>query len=252
MLIQYCSDLHLEFPTNKKYLKANPIKPEGEILLLAGDVIPFIEIEKQNDFFNFLSDSFEYTYWIPGNHEYYGSDITERTGTFHEKIRSNVSLLNNSVIEHKGVRLLFSTLWSTINPAMEFVIQKSMADFRVIKNNGKVMTVDDYNKLHEDCRAFLAKELSHVTNQKTIVVTHHLPTFFNYPERYRYSELNTAFATELFELIEPSNADYWIFGHTHEVVANFKVGKTTLTTNQLGYVEYEEHLNYQQNRTILL
>ena len=250
MKIQYCSDLHLEFPVNKKYLKANPIKPEGEILLLAGDIIPFTEIEKENDFFNFVSDSFEHTYWTPGNHEYYRSDIAERTGTFHEKIRNNVSLLNNAAIEHSGVRLLFSTLWSKINPALEFVILKSMADFRLIKNNAHGITVDDYDQLHEDCRAFLANELNNVTDQKTIVVTHHLPTFFNYPEKYRYSELNTAFATELFDLIEASNVDYWIFGHSHEVVPDFKVGKTTLTTNQLGYVEYGEHGKFEPNRLL--
>lgn len=249
--IQYCSDLHLEFPINKRYIKANPIKPEGEIILLAGDIIPFAEIEKENDFFNFLSDNFEHTYWIPGNHEYYRSDIVERTGAFHEKIRSNVSLLNNTTIEHKGVRLLFSTLWSKINPVMEFVIQKSMADFSVIKDSGKKITVDDYNHLHEDCSAFLVREFSNPANQKTIVVTHHLPTFFHYPEKYRYSELNSAFATELFDLIEASNADYWIFGHTHEVVQDFKIGKTTLTTNQLGYVEYGEHLNFI-DKTILI
>lgn len=237
---------------NKKYLKANPIKPEGEILLLAGDIIPFTEIETANDFFDLLSDIFEHTYWIPGNHEYYRSDIGERTGTFHDKIRSNVSLLNNTVIDHKGIRLLFSTLWSRINPALFLAIQKSMADFRLIWNNGKKITVDDYDQLHEDCRAFLVKELSNPTNQTTIVVTHHLPTFFNYPEKYRHSELNTAFATELFDLIEASNVDYWIFGHSHDVAPDFKIGNTTLTTNQLGYVEYGEHLNFRQDRTILL
>jgi predicted phosphohydrolase len=205
---------------------------------------------KEDDFFNFLSDSFEHTYWIPGNHEYYRSDIAERKGAFHEKIRSNVSLLNNTAIEHDGVRRLFSTLWLKINPALEFVIQKSMTDFRLIKNNGKKITVDDYDQLHEDCRAFLIKELSNVTSQKMIVVTHHLPTFFNYPEKYRYSELNTAFATELFDLIEPSNVDYWIFGHSHEVVPDFKIGNTTLTINQFGYVEYGDHLLYSQNRII--
>lgn len=252
MKIQYCSDLHLEFPANKKYLKANPIKPEGEILLLAGDIIPFQEIQKENDFFNFLSNSFDHTYWIPGNHEYYRSDLTQRTGTFHEKIRNNVSLLNNTAIEHNGVRLLFSTLWSKINPALEFVIQKSMADFRLIKSNEKKITVDEYDQLHEDCRAFLAKELSNETDENTIVVTHHRPTFFNYPEKYKYSELNTAFATELFDLIEPSNVDYWIFGHSHEVVPDFKIGKTTLTTNQLGYVEYGEHLAFQLNRVTIV
>lgn len=220
--------------------------------MLAGDIIPFIEIEKENDFFNFLSDNFEHSYWIPGNHEYYRSDISERTGTFHEKIRNNVSLLNNTVIEHDGVRFLFSTLWSKINPTLEVVIKKSMADFHLIKNQGNKISGDDYDHLHEDCLAFLLKELSNLTDQKTIVVSHHLPTFFNYPEKYRYSELNTAFATELFDLIEPSNVDYWIVGHTHEVVPDFKIGKTMLTTNQLGYVEYEEHLNFRQNRTILL
>ena len=94
------------------------------------------------------------------------------------------------------------------------------------------------------------KELSDVTNQKAIVVTHHLPTFFNYPEKYRYSELNTAFARELFDLIEPSNFDYWIFGHSHEVVPDFKIAKTTLTTNQLGYVEYGEHGRFANTRLI--
>jgi predicted phosphohydrolase len=57
----------------------------GEILLLAGDIIQFVDMEKENDFFNFLSDNFEHTYLIPGNHEYYRSDMTERTGSFHEK-----------------------------------------------------------------------------------------------------------------------------------------------------------------------
>lgn len=38
--IEYCSDLHLEFPVNTKYLTANPIEPEAEIFLRAGDIIP--------------------------------------------------------------------------------------------------------------------------------------------------------------------------------------------------------------------
>jgi predicted phosphohydrolase len=250
MKIQYCSDLHLEFPHNKKYLKANPIKPEGEILLLAGDIIPFAEIEKENDCFNFLSDNFEHTYWIPGNHEYYRSDIADRTGTFHEKIRSNVSLLNNSTIQYKDVRLIFSTLWSKIDLTKEWVIKKAMADFHLIKSNGNKINVDDYTRLHEECLSFLSKEIQTSTDLKIIVVSHRLPTFFKYPEKYRHSELNTAFATELFNLVETSNIDYWVFGHSHEVVPDFKIGKTTLTTNQLGYMEYGEHQNFKNSRVI--
>ena len=56
-----------------------------------------------------------------------------------------------------------------------------MADFRLIKNNGRKITVDDYDQLHDDCRAFLVKALSKKDQQKRIVASHHLPTFFNYP-----------------------------------------------------------------------
>ena len=250
MKIQYCSDLHLEFPANQKYLRENPIVASGDILLLAGDIVPFTEIENASDFFTSISDKFAHTYWIPGNHEYYRADVSERTGAFHEKIRSNVSLLNNTAIVHEGVRLLFSTLWSKIDFPKELVIRKAMADFRLIKNNGTRISVDDYNRLHEECIAFLSMELNAPTGQKTIVVTHHLPTFLNYPEKYRFSELNSAFATELYNLIESSRASYWIFGHSHEVVPEFKIGETTLTSNQLGYVEYGEHLKFSARKTI--
>jgi predicted phosphohydrolase len=251
MKVQYCSDLHLEFSANRKYLTETPIEPTGDILLLAGDITPLAGIEKASDFFNFLSDNFEHSYWLPGNHEYYRSDITERSGAFHEKIRSNVSLVNNTVVNHGDIRLLFSTLWSKINPADGFVIQKSMADFRLIKRNGQRMTLDDYDLLYESCYSFLQQELEDSGNNRgTMVVTHHVPTFLNYPEQYKHSQLNSAFATELHDFIEASGADFWIYGHSHGAVPDFMIGKTTLTTNQLGYVEHGEHLRFQNGKLI--
>jgi predicted phosphohydrolase len=251
MTIQYCSDLHLEFSLNKEYVKHNPLNPLGEILLLAGDIIPFSEIERVKEFFDFISDNFKQCYWVPGNHEYYRSDIQLRGERFEEKIRSNVTLVNNCAIQYNGVRLLMSTLWSSISPKKERVITRSMADFRLIKNGDQKLSVEDFNRMHNDCKHFLTTELLQQSNeQKTVVVTHHIPTYMNYPEKFKGDDLNEAFAVELFDLIEASKASFWISGHSHEVVPDFQIGVTTLTSNQLGYVEHGEHLKFDYAKCI--
>jgi len=249
MTIQYCSDLHLEFRENKQYLNDNPLVPIGDILLLAGDIVPFAFMDKHTSFFDFLSDHFEATYWVPGNHEYYHSDLSERDGTFRESIRSNVWLLNNVSMDHQKVRFIFSTLWSQIDPANQWYIQQSMADFQVIKFKGKPFTPFDFTQQHLMSKAFLKEELTQ-SKEKTIVVTHHVPTLLNYPEKYRGDKLNEAFASEQFDLIETSGADYWIFGHHHQAVPAFEIGSTTLLCNQLGYVKYKEHAQFSSKSII--
>lgn len=250
MKIQYCSDLHLEFPINRFYLKENPIVPSGEILLLAGDIVPFAGMENVQEFFDFVANSFEQTYWIPGNHEFYRSDVNERSGSFEEKIRNNVTLLNNTAVTYKDIRIVCSTLWSHIDDDKERQITQSLSDFHLIKNNGRKITVPDYNLLHDQSIKFLRLSLLTRSRHKTIVMTHHIPTFQHYPAKYKHSNLNSAFAVELFDLISESNADYWIFGHHHQAVPDFVIGKTTLTNNQLGYVEYDEHRQFNPGKNL--
>ena len=251
MKLQYCSDLHLEFKENKDFLKINPLQPIGDILLLAGDIVPFEIMEREKAFFDFCSANFKHTFWIPGNHEYYYYS-SFKNGRLAENIRNNVTLLNNQVIKLDGVRLIFTTLWSHISAKNQWYIQKRLSDFHVIKYNGEKFTPQHYNQLHEAALEFLTTSIAKKFNGKTIVVTHHVPTFLNYPEQYKSDTLNEAFATELFDTIEKSKIDYWIYGHHHTNTPAFKIGNTMLLTNQLGYVQNDEHKQFNPEALISL
>lgn len=245
MKIQYCADLHLEFPENKEFLKKHPLISKGEVLIMAGDIVPFRVMDKHQDFFDFVSDNYENTYWIPGNHEYYHSDLSEKQGSFTEKIRDNVVLLNNTSVIMNNTRFIFSTLWTQISKENEWLIRQRLNDFHVIGYNNGLLQPATYNKLHDESLVFIKNELCSSENERKVVVTHHVPTFMNYPEKYKGDALNEAFAVELHDLILESGTEYWIYGHHHTNIADFKIGKTSIITNQLGYVRYNENQGFE-------
>lgn len=248
LCINYASDLHIEFPSNWEFLKQHPLLPVGDVLVLAGDIVPFHLMNQHKDFFNYLSDNFKTTYWIPGNHEYYHADIAERSGVMNEKIKNNVFLVNNTSVIHENVCLVFSTLWSHIRPAYQWQIERSLNDFHLIKYKGHRFTANRFNELHNDSLLFIKEEIKKNRTEKTAVFTHHVPTFQNYPAKYRGDILNDAFATELFDIIEGSNIDTWVYGHTHANTPEFEMGRTKLRTNQMGYFQYNEHGLYEINK----
>jgi predicted phosphohydrolase len=250
MKIQYCSDLHLEFLQNNKFIKKHPLIPAGDILIMAGDIVPFAVMDEQHDFFNYLADNFETTYWVPGNHEYYRWDISTKSGAINEAIRSNVFLVNNQTIQTDKARLIFSTLWSDISPEASFFIQRRMADFSAINFNGKPFTPNDYNTLHSQGRKYIEGELVKDVTTATMVITHHVPTFLQYPAKYKRDMLNEAFATELHSMIEQSSIDYWLYGHHHFNTPLFTIGKTKLITNQLGYIKFGENIGFKNDAVI--
>lgn len=252
MIIQYASDLHLEFRENQEFMKLHPLQSKGDVLLLAGDVVPFYIMNKQDDFLNYLSDHFKTTYWIPGNHEYYHFDVSEKWGTINEKIKSNVFLVNNTSIINDGIQFIFSTLWAHISPENEWLIEQNMSDFGFIKYKCYRFSATRFNQLHQECIEFVKRELCREKVNKSVMVTHHVPTYLHYPEKYKGDILNEAFAVELHDFIETNGPDYWIFGHHHFNTPGFKIGKTHMRTNQLGYVKFNEHLLFDTGKTFEL
>jgi predicted phosphohydrolase len=251
MKIQYCSDLHLEFPENRKFLSRNPLHPLGEILVLAGDIVTFHDLENARAFFDFVCDHYAAVYWLPGNHEYYGSDISGRPESFCEKVRDNLYLVNNHSIVHAGVKLVFSTLWGRISPERAWDLQRSISDFSAIRYQGRKFTAQDFSLLHEQGLAFLRNELRTVGGEKpTVVITHYVPTLMHYPAVYRNSPLKEAFAVELFDLIGDAGAVCWMYGHHHVNTPMFKIGETMMLTNQLGYVHHYEHGSFRRGAVV--
>jgi predicted phosphohydrolase len=252
MTIQYCSDLHLERPENHAWWKKRPIVPAADTLILAGDILPFAEMDQFPDFFNYLSDNFKATYWLPGNHEYYSSDILHRSGSFREAIRSNVLLLNNQVELIEDITIIFSTLWSHISPAAEWDIARYVTDFRSITRDGERFRPLHSNRLHRECLQFIETVVAAATTSKIVVATHHIPTFLHYPAKYKSSPVNEAFATELYDYIEQSGINAWIYGHHHCNSPEFVIGKTRMLTNQLGYIRRREYDGFRKDAVIAI
>lgn len=245
IIIQYCSDLHLEFLANSDYLKNNPIKPLGDILILAGDIIYLEERFFKHEFFDFCSANFETTYMICGNHEFYnGGDVSLCQPPFCNSIRKNVFIVNNIEVAIDDVNFVFSTLWTKIHYQNNWEIKRRLNDFYKIKYQDEILSIDKYNELFDSSFDFIKKAMLNNKHKKTVIVTHHAPSpLCNAPE-HKNSTLNDAFVVDLTNFIFDNNIDFWIYGHTHRNVAEVEINGTKLITNQLGYVQMNENVGY--------
>jgi len=251
MTIQYASDLHLEFPENEYLLRRNNLVSNADILILAGDIVPFHLIGDHAWFFDYIAQNFKTTYWIPGNHEYYHADLSVRSGSFLEQIRSNVFLVNDYAITVDNARLIFATMWTDVKPNHQIEIQRRMNDFHLIRMHGSRLTCEDLIKEHKQSVAFIKKELAEdLPGIKKVVITHHVPTFMNYPPEYFGDVLNEAFAVNLTDYIYDHGPNFWIYGHHHQNIPDFTIGDTLMLTNQLGYVRNRENHLFSNEKTI--
>ena len=248
MKIQICSDLHLEFPNNREWLKNNPLIPKGEILIIAGDTYYLEKDYSQLEFINEVSKDFEQVFLIPGNHEYYGGfDISTALHPTKKEIKKNVFLLNNCSVEINNVNFIFSTMWSKIQRNILDIL-RGMADFRKIRYKGERFSINHFNMLHEKSFEFIGNEVK--KEGKKIIVTHHLPSEECNAEEFKNSILNNAFCVEKTNFILNNTIDYWIYGHSHRNKDDFKIGETKMITNQLGYIGLDEHYLFDSEKVI--
>lgn len=251
MKIQYASDLHLEFRENASYLKHNPLKVAGDILVLAGD-IGYLGDQNysKHPFWDWASENYKQVIVAMGNHEFYKFyDIGTLNNGYKLQIRHNVAAYYNSVITIEDTDIVVSTLWAHIPLKEASFTEQVISDFRRIFYNGELLTFADFNREHRRCLDFIRKSVSESTAKHKVVVTHHVPSFRMQDPKFKDSKANGAFTVELEDYIKSSGIDYWIYGHSH-CNLDVRIGHTLCISNQLGYVFQNEHLTFRPDAVI--
>ncbi len=252
MKIQIVSDLHLEFPANRLWLELNPITPSADILLIAGDSISINNLEPATPFIKKLERDFPLIISTLGNHEFYGSNIEIAYPRMHRLISPNHHCLNNQVYVHGNLRFIVTILWSKVSEACRHIVESGLNDYHHISvhqpgKGNRLYRVEDSNALFDKSLKFIKDELAKPFSGKTILLTHHLPSYKCIPEVFKESPLCSGFASNLDELIlDNPQITHWVYGHAHDF-HEVKIGDTLLIRNPLGYVDHGDHQDFRRD-----
>ena len=167
----------MEFQSNSDYIKHKPLKPEGDYLILTGDITVYNEKYFKNRFFDKVSDDFKEVFIVPGNHEYYGGfDVSLHENGFKESIRDNVHFINNRTVQIDDVDFIFTTLWSALDSKYLTQIVRGLNDFYRIKRGKSTIEPSDYDELYKKSLQFINNALLSSKAKKRVVATHHVPS----------------------------------------------------------------------------
>ena len=253
MKIQIASDLHLEFPENRRWLEENQLIPTGEVLILAGDIVVLKYKEKAQQFYGYICSNFKQIISIFGNHEFYHGEIEFAYPSYFKKLAENHILINNKSFVYQKVKFICSTLWSAVPDNDRMEIESRMNDYHLIRQNKYDQIPIDTthtNFFHKISLKFIREELKKKFDGKIVVVTQHLPSFACNVKKYKHSALNAAYVNDLDTLIKNNqHISAWIHGHSHEFT-QIKIGKVVVARNPLGYVLEGEQRDFRRDYVI--
>jgi Icc-related predicted phosphoesterase len=236
MKIRYLSDLHFEFLTNSAEDYAD-IGKDVSVVIIAGD-IDSSECNYQNlkELSRLISP--KPLLYVSGNHDYYHSSkpkVNSKLSKLSNEI-DNFYFLNRDVLKIKDVVFIGCTGWQSF-PEYDDIMYYMMNDFRLIKNHN-----NDVYLYGQDDLCFLKNKLEKFINEKTVVITHVIPTpnaiNWHTPEvntKYKYIH---AYYNEWDDLIKEFSPNVWICGHCHDSFDK-KVYNTRIVRNALGYLNYK-------------
>lgn len=249
MRLALLSDLHLEFKSQVMPKLAERV----DVLVLAGDVnsaakaVPTaLEVANGNA---------DHVVLVAGNHEFYGTRFDKGlTRLQKDADELGVHFLHNRAISLNGVNFLGGTLWTDYRldgtqPLDMLRATDYMNDHRRIKfkAEGEVyrrFLPKDALAEHQETKAFLMSRLAAMQDEPSVVVTHHAPSRVSVHDKYRFNQMNSAYASSLEDILFSVGPDLWLHGHMHDP-ADYELGRTRVVCNPHGYPSERENPDFQ-------
>ncbi len=235
MKIQLLSDLHLGF----RHESLPRISAEADVLVFAGDMsstkkrlIDYFEgIRKDHDMPIIM---------VLGNHDYYGHYLSAAAGKMKRWVQDidEVYILARDTVTIDGVKFVGTTLWTDFAKRRdEVAVGLTFPDYREVKKVNEdynITTIDtiDILEAHDVDKEWLKKVVK--LEEKTVIVTHHVPTDSCIPSIYDGSTINGGFYVDMSTFILDYEPDLWLCGHTHYHL-EADIGTCRIRCNPWGY-----------------
>ncbi len=226
MRMDIISDIHLEFFEDSGDDFVHTWTPDGEVLILAGDVGGFRHWwQRKSYLIDVLCAKYSQVLFVAGNHDYYGTTLEGGDVRFREiEARiPNFHFLERNLLEIDGVKFAGCSLWFKEDP-MSWRYEAYLNDFAQIQELKPA--VYERNLLSQ---AFLGN-----LQEIDVVITHHMFSTLSVHERYAGDPCNRFFLCELGDTVAEIGAKFAIHGHTH-VPCDYMLGNTRVICHPHGY-----------------
>ena len=257
MKIRVISDLHVDVNHNYPF----SLDKDEIFTIICGDTSGFINKTRK-----WVKDNVSSGLFIIGNHYGYNDDMIPYQTMCARLKRSfplsgSVSFLQNSYKIVDDVVFVGATLWTDYmldasnederNISM-MIARRSMNDFRFclyVGSDGieRQITPTDCVYEHNKSLDYLGKICDRFKSKRIVVVTHHAPSRQSISNKYRSSDVNGAYASDLSGFIlDHPNIKLWCHGHVHED-KDYMIGNTRVVCNPRGYELWDAPHKFDKN-----
>lgn len=236
------SDLHLDFAYQE------PFQVLADALILAGDIATLSHLHLLGEVTSLYRKAGKPVFFVPGNHEYYGTFMPDALRAMHRWCQSNgITLLHNRVVFIGGARVFGATTWTDYEFERNGTsllyrmsqVESALNDHRYIKVSRSAARTSrflpkDALRAHQKTMRIMAARLGEPFQGPTVVITHHGVHGNSVSEQYKGSPINAGFVSDLSGVMGALKPALWVHGHVHNT-ARYRIGDTEVVCNPRGY-----------------